>query len=199
MTMSESDFAYESENYNVTFNVTPGELKINKRTLTLTSASDEKEYDGTPLTNDMVTVDGELAETDDIEFTVTGKQIEAGSSPNYFTYQFVKKGGAEVEGSALAKAMSAFATVSAADASGDIAANYNIDVNYGTLTVTAAAEPDNDDDVDDIPDKKTDNEKSSSETKTGDSAKLGGTLALMMGALLGLLGLIASGRREEQE
>lgn len=32
-----------------------------------------------------------------------------------------------------------------------------------------------------------------------DSAKLGGTLALMMGALLGLLGLIASGRREEQE
>ena len=131
MTMSESDFAYESENFNVTFNVTPGELKINKRTLTLTSASDEKEYDGTPLTNDTVTVDGELAETDDIEFTVTGKQIEAGSSPNYFTYQFVKKGGAEVEGSALAKAMSAFATVSAADASGDIAANYNIDVNYG--------------------------------------------------------------------
>ena len=95
--------------------------------------------------------------------------------------------------------MSAFATVNAADASGDIAANYNIDVNYGTLTVTAAAEPDNDDDVDDIPDKKTDNEKSSSETKTGDSTKLGGTLALMMGALLGLLGLIASGRRGEQE
>jgi hypothetical protein len=148
------------------------------------------------LPNDTLTVDGELAETDDIEFTVTGKQIEAGSSPNYFTYQFVKKGGAEVEGSALAKAMSAFATVSAADASGDIAANYNIDENYGTLTVTAATEPDNDDDN---PDKKTDNEKSSSETKTGDSAKLGGTLALMTGALLGLLGLIASGRREEQE
>ena len=42
-------------NYVVT-SLVPGTLEISKRTVTLTSADDEKFYDGTALTNDTVTV-----------------------------------------------------------------------------------------------------------------------------------------------
>lgn len=65
-----------------------GELIINKRNVTLTSASDEKQYDGTPLTNDEVTVGGDgWADGEGAKFDVTGSQLVAGSSSNSFTYK----------------------------------------------------------------------------------------------------------------
>ncbi len=70
-----------------------GTLKIKPRLVTLTSESDEKEYDGKALTNSTVTatkynavtgegfVDGEGA-----TYKVTGSQTEPGSSENKFSY-----------------------------------------------------------------------------------------------------------------
>ena len=54
----------------------------------MTSATDEKEYDGTALTNDKVTISGDgLADKDYIEVDVTGSQTYIGSSDNTFTYE----------------------------------------------------------------------------------------------------------------
>ena len=67
--------------------VISGKLVINKRTVVLTSASASKQYDGTPLTNDTVTVSGDgFAEGESVDCVVTGTQTLVGSSPNYFTY-----------------------------------------------------------------------------------------------------------------
>ncbi|MDO5408728.1 MAG: hypothetical protein Q4F28_15580, partial [Eubacteriales bacterium] len=87
-----------------------GSLTIDKRELTLTSATDSKEYDGTPLTNDAVTVsvDG-FAGNEGATYSVTGSQTVVGSSKNFFEY-----------------------TLSA----GTKAENYNITKTEGTLTVT---------------------------------------------------------------
>ena len=64
-----------------------GTLEITKRVLTLTSATDEKEYDGTPLTNDTVNVTGDgFAENEGAAYNVTGSQTIVGSSSNEFTY-----------------------------------------------------------------------------------------------------------------
>ena len=65
-----------------------GALTIEKRNVTLTSATDEKEYDGTALTNDNVTVSGEgFADGEGAAYTVTGSQTLVGSSANTFTYE----------------------------------------------------------------------------------------------------------------
>lgn len=58
---------------------------INPRPVTLTSASAEKEYDGTPLTNNTVTAEG-FVNGEGATYTVTGTQTEVGSSENNFTY-----------------------------------------------------------------------------------------------------------------
>ena len=64
-----------------------GKLVINKRTVTLTSATDQKEYDGDPLTNDTVTVGGDgFAAGEGATYDVTGTQTEVGSSKNTFSY-----------------------------------------------------------------------------------------------------------------
>ena len=64
-----------------------GSLEISKRKVTLTSGSDSKTYDGTPLTKNEVTVGGEkFAAGEGAEYTVTGSQTVAGSSENTFTY-----------------------------------------------------------------------------------------------------------------
>ena len=88
---------------------------ITPRPVTLTSASDEKEYDGTPLTNNTVTAEGDgFADGEGVTCTVTGTQTEVGSSENKFTYTLndnTKPG------------------------------NYKITSNYGTLTVTAKTTP----------------------------------------------------------
>ena len=89
----------------------PGTLTINKRNVTLTSASDSKVYDGTALTNDKVTVGGAdgFADGEGAEYNVTGTQTNVGSSDNTFTYTLKK---------------------------GTKADNYDIKTENGTLTVT---------------------------------------------------------------
>ena len=59
---------------------------ITKRPVTLTSASDTKEYDGKPLTNDTVTAVG-FVNGEGATYAVTGTQTEVGSSDNTFTYE----------------------------------------------------------------------------------------------------------------
>ena len=64
-----------------------GTLTITARELTLTSGSDEKEYDGTPLTSKVVDITGDgFVKGEGAQFDVTGSQTEAGESDNTFTY-----------------------------------------------------------------------------------------------------------------
>ena len=88
MGLSEGDFANGSKNFsNVKFVVNDGALDIAKREVSLTSASDRKEYDGTPLTNNTVTVEGDgFVEGEGATFTVTGSRTAVGSNDNVFTY-----------------------------------------------------------------------------------------------------------------
>lgn len=71
---------------------TYAEYIIDPRPVTLTSASDTKEYDGEALTNDTVTAtvtaEGKgFVEGQGVTITVTGTQTEVGSSDNTFTYE----------------------------------------------------------------------------------------------------------------
>ena len=95
-------------NYEGSFEVT---YEITKRHVTLTSADDEKVYDGSALTNDTVTVGGDkFAKKEGATYNVTGMQIEKGSSKNTFTYTLNE---------------------------GTLAGNYDIETFEGTLKVTA--------------------------------------------------------------
>ena len=95
-------------NYEGNFEVT---YEITKRHVTLTSADDEKVYDGSALTNDTVTVGGDkFAKKEGATYNVTGMQIEKGSSKNTFTYTLNE---------------------------GTLAGNYDIETFEGTLKVTA--------------------------------------------------------------
>ena len=92
---------------------------ITPRPVTLTSASDTKEYDGEALTNNKVTAtvtaEGKgFVEGQGVTITVTGTQTEVGSSDNTFTYTL---NGNTKEG------------------------NYNITTQCGKLTVTAKTTP----------------------------------------------------------
>ena len=69
------------------------EYTITKRPVTLTSASGEKKWDGTALTNDTVTVSagegnpvGGFVTGEGATYNVTGSQTNVGSSDNTFTY-----------------------------------------------------------------------------------------------------------------
>ena len=111
MNVQATDFTNTSGNFtNVKFVVEDGQLIISKRDVTLTSGSDEKVYDGTPLTKDKVTVSGDgFVKGEGAEYNVTGSQTKAGSSDNEFTY--ILKDNTKKD-------------------------NYNITVVKGTLTVT---------------------------------------------------------------
>ena len=91
-------------------------FEIYKRNVTLTSATDSKPYDGTPLTNNKVTVDGDdFAQGEGATYHVTGTQTEPNESfptSNTFTYELKK---------------------------GTLQSNYNITKVEGTLTVTGSA------------------------------------------------------------
>ena len=88
-----------------------GTLTINPRTVILTSADAEKEYDGTALTDNTVEVTGDgFAEGEGAEYTFTGTQTIVGSSANTFAYSLNE---------------------------GTKASNYDISVVAGTLTVTS--------------------------------------------------------------
>lgn len=70
---------------------TDGQLVISKRPVTLTSASDEKVYDGTALTNGEVTVSGDgFADGEGAAYDVTGSRTDVGESDNTFTYTLNK-------------------------------------------------------------------------------------------------------------
>lgn len=67
----------------------PGTLTINKRNVTLTSASDSKVYDGTALTKPIVKVTGDgfvAGEVSDIKATGSVTHVSAGEVTNTITY-----------------------------------------------------------------------------------------------------------------
>jgi len=64
-----------------------GKMAITKRSVFLTSASDMKDYDGTPLVNHQIEVTGDgFAQGEGADFNVTGSQTEIGVSDNTFSY-----------------------------------------------------------------------------------------------------------------
>lgn len=90
MGLKDSDFENTNTNFsNVKFVVTDGTLTINKRSVTLTSASDSKVYDGTPLTKPEVTVTGDGfvdGEVTDIRATGSVTNVSEGAVTNTIEY-----------------------------------------------------------------------------------------------------------------
>ena len=88
MGLKAEQFQNTSKNFtNVKFIMNDGALQINPRSVKLTSATDEKVYDGQPLTNGVVTVSGDgFVKGEGAAYNVTGSQTNAGSSDNTFTY-----------------------------------------------------------------------------------------------------------------
>ena len=99
-------------NYTGSFTKT---YKITKRSVTLTSATVSKVYDGSALTNTDIAVSGDgFVEGEGASYEVTGTQTEVGNSANAFEYKLNEK---------------------------TLASNYNITKVVGTLTITAAPAP----------------------------------------------------------
>ena len=99
-------------NYSGSFTKT---YKITKRSVTLTSATVSKVYDGSALTNTSITVSGDgFVEGEGASYEVTGTQTKVGNSANSFEYKLNEK---------------------------TLASNYNITKVVGTLTITAAPAP----------------------------------------------------------
>lgn len=111
VTLTDMDGKEETKIRHVTGSAT---YIITPRDVTLTSGSAEKEYDGTPLTNDTVTAEG-FVNGEGATYNVTGTQTEVGSSENNFTYTLN---------------------------SDTKASNYKITTQYGILTVTEKTTPD---------------------------------------------------------
>ena len=117
MGLTAAQFTNTSENFsNVKFEVTDGKLTINPRTVTLTSGSASKQYDGTPLTKDEVKVTGDgFADGEGATYDVTGAITNvAENKPNNNTFTY---------------------TLS----EGTTAGNYVIEIMYGTLKITPVA------------------------------------------------------------
>ena len=89
MNITPADFKNISKNFtNVKFVIEDGKLVIEKRNVTLTSASAERVYDGKALTNDTVKVSGDgFVLGEGATYSVTGSQLDAGESDNAFTYK----------------------------------------------------------------------------------------------------------------
>ena len=99
-------------NYSGSFTKT---YKITKRSVTLTSATVSKVYDGSALTNTSITVSGDgFVEGEGASYEVTGSQTEVGNSANAFEYKLNEN---------------------------TLASNYDITKVVGTLTITAAPAP----------------------------------------------------------
>ena len=90
MGLKVADFTNKNANFaKVTFIVEDGKLVINKRQVTLTSTSASKKYDGTPLTKEVVTVDGEgfvAGEVSDIKATGSVTNVSEGEVTNAITF-----------------------------------------------------------------------------------------------------------------
>ena len=90
MKLTDDRFTNISGNFtNVKFEVVEdGKLEIKKRSVKLTSASDEKVYDGKPLTNETVAVGGDgFADGEGATYDFTGSQTDVGESKNVFTFE----------------------------------------------------------------------------------------------------------------
>uniref|UniRef100_UPI003AF0A1AF MBG domain-containing protein n=1 Tax=Holdemanella porci TaxID=2652276 RepID=UPI003AF0A1AF len=99
-------------NYSGSFTKT---YRITKRSVTLTSATVSKVYDGSALTNTSITVSGDgFVEGEGASYEVTGSQTVVGNSANSFEYKLNEN---------------------------TLASNYNITKVVGTLTITAAPAP----------------------------------------------------------
>ena len=99
-------------NYTGSFTKT---YKITKRSVTLTSATVSKVYDGSALTNTSISVSGDgFVEGEGASYEVTGTQTKVGNSANSFEYKLNEK---------------------------TLASNYNITKVVGTLTITEAPAP----------------------------------------------------------
>ena len=114
MNLAPEDFKNNNGNFkNVRFVIYDGTLVISPRTLTITSGSDKKEYNGTPLTSSEIKVTGDgFVDGEGASYTFTGSQLDVGSSDNFFDY--------ELNANTKAK-------------------NYEITKEYGDLTVTAVS------------------------------------------------------------
>ena len=114
MNLVPGDFTNSNKDFtNVTFVIVNGTLVISPRTLTITSGSDSKEYDGTPLTSSEIKVTGDgFVDGEGASYTFTGSQLDVGSSKNSFDYR--------LNDNTKAK-------------------NYEITKEYGDLTVTAVS------------------------------------------------------------
>jgi transglutaminase-like putative cysteine protease len=104
-----------SENYAIQYS--NGSLRITNCEVVITSHSDKKIYDGTPLTNsgyDVVIMNesGALATGHTLYVDVTGTRTDAGISENYFTYVILDEN------------------------EKDISSQYSVTMNYGELEVT---------------------------------------------------------------
>lgn len=80
-----------TNNYNI--NLIPGTLKVTKSPLTITSHSDTKEYDNTPLFNDGYSTIGNIAENESLDVLITNEIINTGLIKNDFTYIIKDKNG----------------------------------------------------------------------------------------------------------
>ena len=136
-------FNNTNDNFKVTFKVTDGQLKINPMTITLTSEGAEKVYDGEPLTNENVTMEGDMPAADKEKFTfkATGSQTYVGESPNTIEYSFEADSEIKPTSSDNAIVMLEDAIVLAADET-STASNYKIVLNEGTLKVTKPEDED---------------------------------------------------------
>lgn len=123
MELKPEDFTNINDNFNVKFEIEDGTLEITKRQVILTSATDYKDFNGEPLTNDTITVSGDgWAKDEGATYDVTGSQTEIGESNNTFTYTLDEN--------------------TATD-------NYDITMVEGTLTVTSVTDPANEPTSDD--------------------------------------------------
>lgn len=118
MGLADSQFRNTSGNFgSVTFIVTDGSIRVTGRSLTITTGSASKKYDGKALTNSRYSVSG-LASGDTITVKTTGSRTDVGSSRNTCTISW----GATKK------------------------SNYDITEQLGTLTVEKADDPDDPDD-----------------------------------------------------
>ena len=89
MNLKAEDFTNKNKNFaNVVFEIVDGQLEITKRDVELISGSDEKVYDGTPMTKNHILIAGDqFVPGEGADYDVTGSQTNAGSSDNEFTYR----------------------------------------------------------------------------------------------------------------
>ena len=89
MNLKAEDFTNKNKNFaNVVFEIVDGKLEITKRDVELISGSDEKVYDGTPLTKNHILIAGDqFVPGEGADYDVTGSQTNVGSSDNEFTYR----------------------------------------------------------------------------------------------------------------